>query len=57
MALLKLYSSGVALAVWAVSWAAGLRGDTVITVWLALLAVTVVVSERERARRRRARRG
>lgn len=51
-AVVRLYACALVLAVWTVLWAAGLRTDTFVGFMLALTAVALVVSERERGRRR-----
>lgn len=55
LAWLRLYAAGIVVAVWAVVWALDVRGDTVIGAGLAFTALAIVVSERERSRRRRGR--
>jgi hypothetical protein len=46
----KLYSPAIILAIWAIIWELGLRGDRLMGALLALTAVSAVVAERERYR-------
>ena len=53
MATLRLYSCALVTAVFAALWAAGIHEDRLIGAYWVLLAITLVVSEKERTKRRR----
>jgi cellobiose-specific phosphotransferase system component IIC len=56
MACARLYATAIVLGLWAVLWALGIQGNVVIGIGLAATALSAVVAERERVRRRRERR-
>jgi hypothetical protein len=47
---LKLYAPAYILALWAILWEVGVRGDRLMGALLALTAVSVVLAEHERFR-------
>jgi hypothetical protein len=54
MTCFRLYLPAIVLAVWAVTWALGLRdGNGLLSVWLIVLATASFTAERERVRQRR----
>lgn len=54
---LLLFSPPIVLVLGGLIWSLGLQGDLVVAVWLALLAVALVLSERENVRMWRERGG
>jgi hypothetical protein len=51
MSILRLYAGSLTLAVWAIAWAAGVRGEIVLGAFVALASIGFLVSQKESVRR------